>query len=84
MTLPEYETWDATEMAEKVRHGDVSPSDLLQASITRIEAKNPELNAVVQKLYDRARAKVDKLPDGPLKGVPFLFKDLKLRLCLTA
>jgi amidase len=80
MTLPEYETWDATEMAEKVRRSDVSPSELLEASIARIEAKNPELNAVVQKLYDRARARVDSLPDGPLKGVPFLFKDLKLRL----
>ncbi|TNE86600.1 MAG: amidase [Deltaproteobacteria bacterium] len=80
MKLPEYESWDATAMAEAVRKGKVSPAELLEASIERIEARNPTLNAVVYKMYDRARANVDKLPDGPLKGVPFLVKDLKLRI----
>ncbi len=80
MTLPEYDRWDATACAEKVRSGEVSPSDLLTAATERIEERNPALNAVVDTLYERARARVDSLPDGPFKGVPFLFKDLKLML----
>lgn len=82
--LPEYESMDATSMAEAVHKGDVTPAELLAAAIERIEARNPELNAVVDKLYDRARKRVDDLPDGPLKGVPFLLKDLKIRLDGTA
>ncbi len=80
MQLPEYDGLDAVEMARLVADKELSPQELLDAAIERIDARNPALNAVVHKLYDRARARVDKLPDGPLKGVPFLFKDLKLML----
>lgn len=81
--LPEYDQLDATALAQLVANGDVSPEELLNAAIERIEARNPSLNAVVTRLYDRARSKVGDLPDGPLKGVPFLLKDLKLKLAGT-
>ena len=80
MKLPEYDQWDATEMAQKVRAGEVSPAELAEAAIERIEARNPALNCVVDKLFDRARERAVDLPDGPFKGVPFLLKDLKLQL----
>ena len=80
MKLPEYDQWDATEMAAKVRAGELSPAELTEAAIERIEARNPQLNCVVDKLYERARERADKLPDGPFKGVPMLLKDLKLQL----
>jgi amidase len=68
---------DATEQAERVRRGDVSPSELLEGAIARIEKLNPQLNAVILPLFDRARAAVSAgLPEGPFRGVPFLLKDL--------
>ena len=83
MRLPEYESFDAVGLAEKIRSGDLDPTEVLEAAIERIEARNPDLNAVVTPLYDRARKKVGDLPDGPFKGVPFLLKDLKLQLAGT-
>jgi amidase len=69
---------DATAQADLVRSGDASPLELVDAAIARIEAVNPELNAVIHELFDegRAAAQADDLPDGPFKGVPFLLKDL--------
>ena len=68
---------DAIAQAELVRVGDVSPLELVDAAIEKIEKLNPALNAVVTPMFEIAR-KVAKgrLPDGPLKGVPFLLKDL--------
>lgn len=73
---------DAIDLAALVRHGEASPSELLEWSIARCEALNPSLNAVVIECFDRARASVAKgdLPDGPFRGVPFLLKDLGMKL----
>ncbi len=74
-----YETFDALGLAELVRSGQVSPLDLLETAIARVEQVNPALNAVVMPMYEEARKLIDKgLPDGPFKGVPFLLKDLGL------
>jgi Amidase len=72
---------DATEQAELVRRKEVSPLELVDAAITRIEKVNPQLNAVITPLFDKARAQAQEgrgssLPDGPFRGVPFLLKDL--------
>src|SRR3954451_3912664 len=71
-------TWlDATAQAELVRSGDASPKELVEAAIARIEALNPQLEAVIRPRFDAARAEAaEELPDGPFKGVPFLLKDL--------
>lgn len=68
---------DAVALAANVRQGEVSPIELVEASITRIEALNPSLNAVICKLYDLGRdaaATADRT--APLAGVPFLLKEL--------
>jgi amidase len=77
MEMPDYSDHDGLGLAELVAKRAVTPSELVEAAIERIERHNPTLNAVVYKGYDdaRARAKGD-LPDGPFKGVPFLIKDL--------
>jgi amidase len=69
---------DATDQAALVASGDVSPSELLEAAIERIERIDPALNAVVIRWFDHARetAADAELPDGPFRGVPFLLKDL--------
>jgi amidase len=71
-------TWlDATAQAELVRNGEVTPKELVEAAITRIEAVNPELDAVIRTRFDAARLEAEgDLPDGPFRGVPILFKDL--------
>ncbi len=71
-------TLDATAQAELVRSGDVTPSELVDAAIARVEKLNPELNAVIHERFDEARAEAaaPDLPDGPFRGVPFLLKDL--------
>lgn len=83
--MTDYEDHDALGLADLVRRREVSPDDLLQAAITRIEARNPALNAVVTRLYDAARAQIAHgLPDGPLRGVPFLVKELVAAVAGTA
>jgi amidase len=68
---------DATAQAELVSTGQASPRELVDAAIRRIEKLDGELNAVVTRLFEKARAAADgELPDGPLRGVPFLLKDL--------
>ncbi|MCB9529820.1 MAG: amidase [Myxococcales bacterium] len=83
MRMPEYDDLDATALAELVARNKVSPAELLDACLDRIDARNPAINAIVERLEGRARERLDRLPDGPLRGVPFLFKDLKLQLAGT-
>ncbi len=68
---------DATAQAELVRDGEATPLELTEAAIERAERLNPELNAIIHPLYEQgAAAASGELPDGPFRGVPFLFKDL--------
>jgi amidase len=68
---------DATAQAELVARGELTPLELVERAIARIERLDPQLNAVVAPLFDAARAAAaGSLPAGPLRGVPFLMKDL--------
>ena len=75
--FPEYDDLDATGIAELVAKGEIKASEVLEAAIERATLRNPKINAITVDLFDKARKEVDQLPDGPLKGVPFLLKDLK-------
>ena len=71
---------DATAQAELVRTGAVSPTELVEAAIARIESVDPQINAVVHERFDKALAEAaGPLPTGPFSGVPFLLKDLETR-----
>lgn len=73
----DYQHYDALGLAELVRAGSVSATDLLETAIAHVEKYNPDLNAVIYPMYDLARQSIaDGLPDGPFSGVPFLLKDL--------
>src|SRR6476661_8848031 len=68
---------DAMEQARMVRDGEVSPLELVDRAIERIEALNPSINAVIHERFEAARAEAGgSLPDGPFRGVPMLLKDL--------
>lgn len=68
---------DATELAGLVAKGEVTPTELLDAALAAVEARNPALNAVVLMQEGVARKAIaDGLPMGPFRGVPFLIKDL--------
>ncbi len=66
---------DATELARRVRDGEVSSVELVDAAIAAIEAVNPKLNAVVHRMYEAARATAKSPLPGPFSGVPAVVKD---------
>jgi fatty acid amide hydrolase len=73
----------AVELARRIAHGEVSASEAVEAHIARIEEVNGQLNAVVVKRYDEARAEARAAdeqrargePLGPLHGVPITIKE---------
>lgn len=76
--MDDYRWLDATAQADLVRRSEVKPGELVEAALARIEAQNPELNAVVTTIDPRpARC------DGPFAGVPFLVKDVFLEVAET-
>ena len=77
MHFAEYAEHDGVGLAALVAGKEISPAELVEAAIERIERHNGALNAVVFKAYDEARAAAaSDLPAGPFRGVPFLIKDL--------
>ncbi|MFW2333622.1 amidase [Ilumatobacter sp.] len=69
------ELWQlsALELAQKIRSGDVSSREVLEAHLERVDAVNPHLNAIVRRLDDEARAAADEadraVSDGDELGV---------------
>ncbi len=77
MTPEEYASYDGLGLADLVRRREVSAVELVEHAMAQIERLNPRLNAVICKLYERARTEAaGTLADGPFTGVPFLLKDL--------
>lgn len=77
MNLAEYANYDATGLAALVARGEVTPAELARLAAAAIAAVNPAVNAVVETYPDR----IDTLDEttlgaGPLRGVPFLMKDV--------
>jgi len=74
----------ATQLAARIRAGDLSASEVMEAHLDRIERTNPLVNAIVtllpEKAMDEARAADERhargLPVGPLHGLPVAHKDL--------
>jgi amidase len=77
MRFEEYRKHDAISLAGLVAKREVDAREVLETAIVRAEQINPAINAIVHRQYDQARKAVAAgLPEGPLKGVPYLIKDL--------
>jgi amidase len=77
MRYDEFARYDGLGLAELVQRRQVSAAEVLEAAVAAVETRNHEINAVVGRLYDQARAAiVAGLPAGPFTGVPYLLKDL--------
>jgi amidase len=80
----QFASMTAAETASLIRRRAISPVEVVEQSIARIEARNPSLNAFVFTAFDEARSRAreaEKLvmagePLGPLHGVPVAIKDL--------
>lgn len=77
--------YDAIALGELIRSGEISPLELLEATIQSVEKVNSQLNAVIHKMYEQARRVAERLTlhreevpqaASPFRGVPFLLKDL--------
>ena len=66
----------ALEQAALVRAGEVSPLELVDLYLERIERLDPRLNAYVTVDAEGARAAASSAADGPFRGVPIPIKDL--------
>lgn len=72
----------ATAAVAKLRRGEVKPTELVEASIERIQAVDGIVNALPIHCFDRAREQAEKLSSAPasddpcfLGGLPIAVKD---------
>ncbi len=66
------------ELAAMVRSGELSASELVDVSLSRIDELNPTYNAFIEVFHERARADAAKIKSGddrPLAGVPAAIKN---------
>ena len=72
-------------LADQINAGELSPVEVMQAFLARIDRFNPQLNAIVtlhaDRALDAAGAAQERLARGehlgPLAGLPFAVKDLE-------
>lgn len=74
----------ATDLGRRIAAGEISPVEVTEAMLARIERLDPELHAYTVALADRAVAQAKQATEeiatgqlrGPLHGVPVAVKDL--------
>jgi amidase len=78
--LRTYADSDGLELAALVRKGELTPIELVETAVATIEKLNPQLNAVIHKLYDMGRSAAKEVDlNAPFAGVPYLLKELRTR-----
>ncbi len=75
---------EISEVSKKIREGEISPLELVQATLERIESLNPRLNSFITIVEEQAIAEAKRATEaisvrrelGPLHGIPIGLKDL--------
>jgi aspartyl-tRNA(Asn)/glutamyl-tRNA(Gln) amidotransferase subunit A len=83
--MSSFHAMSAHELASRVRSKEISPVELMESTLQRIDAINPSLNAFVALRSDQALAEAKDMAQriasgedpGPLAGVPVGVKDLE-------
>ena len=77
MNKADYVNLDAVGIAESIRRGETTASEVAETAIDIIEGLNPKLNMMVIENFANARKRAKKpLPETPIAGAPFLLKDV--------
>ncbi|WP_404448702.1 amidase [Sutcliffiella horikoshii] len=76
MKREEYKNYDGLGLAELVSNKEVKPIELLEMAVSEIETQNPQLNAVIHRMYEQARVATETASTGKFAGVPILLKDI--------
>lgn len=82
MLEDEYQKLDGLALAQGIRKGHFSATEIVDCAINMAETYNPHLNAITWESYERARElavaldKLGRTSSAPFSGVPFLVKDL--------
>ena len=77
MRFEEYRRHDGLGLAALVANGEVRAEELLRSALDRLAAVDAALGCSTIDETDAALERLERgLPDGPFKGVPYLFKDL--------
>jgi amidase len=66
---------DTVALVGKIRSGEVSAAEVVEAAIVRAQKLQPELNAVAYQAFDRARFEATSPRPGWFSGVPTFVKD---------
>ncbi|VVM68562.1 6-aminohexanoate-cyclic-dimer hydrolase [Pseudomonas fluorescens] len=86
LAASDYQSMDAWAMSQAIRSGELTAEDLLAAALSRYSEVNARINAVnmLHEAYARTllaqRRSAGSHNQGPLAGVPLLFKDLNTSL----
>jgi Asp-tRNA(Asn)/Glu-tRNA(Gln) amidotransferase A subunit family amidase len=63
------------EQAGAIASGELDATELLDATLTRMEERNDRINSVVDRFADESARMLAEAPEGPLHGVPIAIKD---------
>ena len=92
MSDTEMHWWSTTETAQRIAAKEVSSREVLEHMVDRADRLDGQINAIIQRDLDRARATADAAdaasaagqPLGPLHGVPMTVKDsFQTEGCIT-
>ncbi|WP_338452334.1 amidase family protein [Niallia oryzisoli] len=77
MAVFPYKEYDGIGLAELIRNREVTAEEVIDAAIAEIEKKNHDVNAVINKMYDKAKGKAEQFDlSGEFSGVPILLKNI--------
>jgi len=76
LTPEEYAAQDGVALAALIAKGEVTVAEVTASARNAIEIANPRVRAVIETYQDRFATPEEGLGTGPMRGVPFLIKDV--------
>jgi Asp-tRNA(Asn)/Glu-tRNA(Gln) amidotransferase A subunit family amidase len=64
------------EQARAIAEGELDATELLEATLARIEERDPPLRAIAESFASESARMLSEAPEGPLHGVPVAVKDM--------